>query len=114
VSDENLRIFDKSCWDISQSALNKILTGNKALDTHFGGGISLGHLVELIGNSGTGKTQMWYFINYYFVINYNLQMVYDSLQLCLNVQIPKAAGGLEGSALFIDTRQDFHPDRLMG
>ncbi|XP_043654646.1 DNA repair protein RAD51 homolog 3 isoform X1 [Drosophila teissieri] len=93
VSHENLNIFNKSCWDISQCGTNKILTGNKALDTHFGGGISLGHLVELIGNSGTGKTQM-------------------CLQLCLNVQIPKAAGGLEGSALFIDTNQDFHPDRL--
>ncbi|EDV53448.2 DNA repair protein RAD51 homolog 3 isoform X2 [Drosophila erecta] len=95
VSHENLQVSYKSCWDISLSATNKILTGNKALDSHFGGGISLGQLVELIGNSGTGKTQM-------------------CLQLCLNVQIPKAAGGLEGSALFIDTRQDFHPDRLKG
>ncbi|XP_016950936.1 DNA repair protein RAD51 homolog 3 [Drosophila biarmipes] len=94
-SKENLNIFGNSCWDLSQSALNKILTGNKALDHYFGGGISLGHIVELIGNSGTGKTQM-------------------CLQLCLNVQIPKAAGGLGGSALFIDTRQDFHPDRLLG
>jgi len=40
--------------------------------------------------------------------------VINSLQLCLNVQIPKAAGGLEGSALFIDSRQDFHPERLLG
>ncbi|XP_017082842.1 DNA repair protein RAD51 homolog 3 [Drosophila eugracilis] len=95
VSSENLNIFNRSCWDISQSNSNKILTGNKALDRHFGGGISLGHIVELIGNSGTGKTQM-------------------CLQLCLNVQIPKAVGGLEGSALFIDSRQDFHPDRLLG
>ncbi|XP_037724583.1 DNA repair protein RAD51 homolog 3 [Drosophila subpulchrella] len=94
-SSENLNVFSKSCWDISQKDPNKILTSNKALDNHFGGGIPLGHIVELIGNSGTGKTQM-------------------CLQLCLNVQIPKAAGGLEGSALFIDTRQDFHPDRLLG
>ncbi|XP_017005083.2 DNA repair protein RAD51 homolog 3 isoform X1 [Drosophila takahashii] len=88
-------LFNKSCWDISQRAPNKILTGNRALDKHFGGGIALGQIIELIGNSGTGKTQM-------------------CLQLCLNVQIPKTAGGLEGSALFIDSRQDFHPDRLLG
>ncbi|XP_052848598.1 DNA repair protein RAD51 homolog 3 [Drosophila gunungcola] len=95
VSTENLNLFNNSCWDISQKNTNKILTGNKALDNHFGGGISLGQIIELIGNSGTGKTTM-------------------CLQLCLNVQIPKDAGGLEGSALFIDSRQDFHPDRLLG
>uniref|UniRef100_A0A6P4F284 DNA repair protein RAD51 homolog 3 n=1 Tax=Drosophila rhopaloa TaxID=1041015 RepID=A0A6P4F284_DRORH len=95
VSSETLNLFSNSCWDISQSTTNKILTGNKALDSFFGGGISLGQVIELIGNSGSGKTQM-------------------CLQLCLNVQIPKHAGGLEGSALFIDSRQDFHPDRLLG
>jgi len=58
-SSENLNIFSKSCYDISQKDPYKILTGNKALDNHFGGGIPLGYIVELIGNSGTGKTQMW-------------------------------------------------------
>ncbi|KAH8257785.1 hypothetical protein KR038_001280, partial [Drosophila bunnanda] len=88
-------LFTNSCWDISQGSTNKILTGHKGLDTHFGGGISLGQITELIGNSGSGKTQL-------------------CLKLCLNVQIPKSVGGLEGSALFIDTRQDFHPERLLG
>ncbi|KAH8356067.1 hypothetical protein KR200_009600, partial [Drosophila serrata] len=87
-------LFNNSCWNTSQSPTNKILTGHKGLDKHFGGGISLGQITELIGNSGSGKTQL-------------------CLQLCLNVQIPKSVGGLEGSALFIDTRQDFHPERLL-
>ncbi|KAH8382522.1 hypothetical protein KR009_003943 [Drosophila setifemur] len=94
VSTKNLNLFNNSCWDIAQKTSNKIITGHKGLDMNCGGGISLGQITELIGNSGTGKTQM-------------------CLQLCLNVQIPKEAGGLEGSALFIDTRQDFHPDRLL-
>ncbi|XP_017036812.1 DNA repair protein RAD51 homolog 3 [Drosophila kikkawai] len=92
---KTMNLFNNSCWDIAQRSTNKILTGHKGLDTHLGGGISLGQITELIGTSGTGKTQL-------------------CLQLCLNVQIPKSVGGLEGSALFIDTRQDFHPERLLG
>ncbi|KAH8338580.1 hypothetical protein KR059_011040 [Drosophila kikkawai] len=92
---KTMNLFNNSCWDIAQRSTNKILTGHKGLDTHLGGGISLGQITELIGTSGTGKTQL-------------------CLQLCLNVQIPKSVGGLEGSALFIDTRQDFHPERLFG
>ncbi|KAH8306302.1 hypothetical protein KR018_007041, partial [Drosophila ironensis] len=91
---KNMGIFSSSAWDFLQGEANKITTGNKALDEHLGGGISLGQITELIGNPGTGKTQM-------------------CLQLSLNVQIPMNAGGLEGSALFVDTRRDFHPDRLL-
>ncbi|KAH8283916.1 hypothetical protein KR054_005066 [Drosophila jambulina] len=91
---KTINLFNNSCWDIFQSSTNKIPTGHRGLDAHFGGGISLGKITELIGNSGTGKTQ-------------------QCLQLCLNVQIPKSVGGVEGSALFIDTRQDFHPARLL-
>ncbi|XP_032305716.1 DNA repair protein RAD51 homolog 3 [Drosophila ananassae] len=91
---KNLNIFKTSVWDLMQEEPNKICTGIKGVDENYGGGISLGHITELIGNSGTGKTQM-------------------CLNLCLNVQIPKTAGGLEGSALFIDTRQDFNPHRLL-
>ncbi|XP_001358289.3 DNA repair protein RAD51 homolog 3 [Drosophila pseudoobscura] len=95
LSSNNINLFNKSCLDILRGEIQskKIATGHKSLDRHLGGGISLRQITELVGNSGTGKTKM-------------------CLQLCLNVQIPKSAGGLEGAALFIDTRQDFHPDRL--
>lgn len=33
-------------------------------------------------------------------------------QLCLNVQIPRAFGGVEGEALFVDTHGDFSYDRV--
>ncbi|XP_022222988.2 DNA repair protein RAD51 homolog 3 [Drosophila obscura] len=88
-------LLNNSCLDIlrRENQSSKITTGHKGLDRYLGGGIALRKITELVGNSGTGKTKM-------------------CLQLCLNVQIPKSAGGLEGAALFIDTRRDFHPDRL--
>ncbi|KAH8332798.1 hypothetical protein KR074_010895 [Drosophila pseudoananassae] len=93
-SGSSKNIFNNSVWGLTQRKPNKISTGIPGMDRHFGGGISLGHITELIGNSGTGKTQM-------------------CMNLCLSVQIPKTAGGLEGSALFIDSRQDFNPHRLL-
>lgn len=52
---KNLNIFKTSVWDLLHREPNKISTGIKGIDQHFGGGISLGHITELIGNSGTGK-----------------------------------------------------------
>ncbi|KAH8309992.1 hypothetical protein KR044_004250, partial [Drosophila immigrans] len=69
-----------------------IKTDVKQIDEYLRGGIAIGRITELIGMSGTGKTQMW--------------------QLCLNVQIPKNIGGLEGKALYVDTKRDFSPARL--
>lgn len=37
-----------------------------------------------------------------------------SKQLCINVQLPQMAGGLDGSALYIDTNQGFSAIRLKG
>ena len=34
-------------------------------------------------------------------------------QLCVNVQLPKSEGGLEGKALYIDTEGTFRPERLI-
>lgn len=59
------------------------------LDMVFG----LGEVVEICGLAGTGKTQICF-------------------QLCLNVQIPRAFGGTEGEALFVDTHGDFQYDRV--
>ena len=59
------------------------------LDVVFG----LGEVVEVCGLAGSGKTQI-------------------AFQLCLNVQVPKAFGGVEGEALFVDTHGDFSSDRM--
>mmetsp|Transcript_17090 Transcript_17090/g.23026 ORF Transcript_17090/g.23026 Transcript_17090/m.23026 type:complete len:114 (+) Transcript_17090:277-618(+) len=59
------------------------------LDVVFG----LGEVIEVCGLAGTGKSQICF-------------------QLCLNVQIPRAFGGVEGQALFIDTHGDFAAERV--
>ncbi|XP_034487216.1 DNA repair protein RAD51 homolog 3 [Drosophila innubila] len=71
----------------------KITTDIKSIDKFLRGGIALGKITELVGTPGTGKTQM-------------------CLRLCLNVQLPQKIGGVEGKALFLDTRKDFDPARL--
>ena len=42
-------------------------------------------------------------------ILHNSQLAF---QLCVNVQLPKDKGGLEGTALFIDTESTFRPERI--
>ena len=39
-------------------------------------------------------------------------MLWSSLQLCVNVQIPTSSGGLGGAALYIDTERCFRIKRL--
>lgn len=59
------------------------------LDVVFG----LGEVTEVCGLAGTGKSQICF-------------------QLCLNVQVPKAFGGVEGQALYVDTHGDFSQERM--
>ncbi|XP_062141401.1 uncharacterized protein LOC133849375 [Drosophila sulfurigaster albostrigata] len=101
---KNMKILEychKYCQDIKAMETSdnlfdlrqNIKTDVQELDEYLGGGIAIGRVTEFVGLSGTGKTQM-------------------CLQLSLNVQIPKQFGGLEGKALYIDTRGDFNPARL--
>jgi len=53
----------------------------------------LGELTELCGLCATGKTQI-------------------CMQLCLNAQVPRVFGGVEGQALYIDTHGDFQTERV--
>lgn len=56
----------------------KLTWGDKILDDIFQGGLSTrSGIIEIVGESAVGKSQM-------------------ALQLCLNVQLPKHLGGLEG------------------
>ncbi|XP_074598574.1 DNA repair protein RAD51 homolog 3-like isoform X2 [Brevipalpus obovatus] len=57
-------------------------------------GFPVGKLIEVAGESGTGKTQL-------------------CLQLCINTQISEKFGGLGGEAVFIDTENSFRQNRLI-
>ncbi len=72
----------------------RITTGSKAFDALLGGGIETGSITECYGAFGSAKTQIAH-------------------QLAVNVQLPKDKGGLEGTALYIDTEQTFRPERIM-
>ncbi len=77
----------------SRKEIEKITTGSKALDSLLGGGVEVRAITEAYGPYGSGKTQLGF-------------------QLCVNVQLPKEKGGLEGQAIFIDTENTFRPERV--
>lgn len=72
----------------------RLTTGCKALDALLGGGVETQGILELIGQYGVGKTQICH-------------------ALCVWVQQPTATGGLEGTALYIDTEGTFRPERIL-
>lgn len=63
------------------------------VDDLLGGGIETQSITETYGEFGSGKSQFTH-------------------QLSVNVQLPKKHGGLEGSAIFIDTEDTFRPERI--
>ena len=72
----------------------RITTGCKALDEMLGGGVETGAITELVGEFGTGKTQICH-------------------QLCVTVQLPPEKGGLSARAVYIDTEGTFRPERII-
>jgi len=80
-------------WE-RRKKLARISSGCKGIDELLGGGFETGSITELFGEYRTGKTQICH-------------------QLCVNVQKPKSAGGLDGNALYIDTEGTFRPERLI-
>jgi len=73
--------------------VGKLSTNSKELDALLGGGIETQAITELFGKFGSGKTQLGH-------------------QLSVNVQLPKKEGGLDGTAIFIDTENAFRPERI--
>ena len=71
----------------------RLTTGSKMLDKLLGRGIESQSITEFYGEYGSGKSQMCH-------------------QLCVNVQLPREQGGLEGSALYIDTENTFRTERI--
>jgi DNA repair protein RadA len=72
----------------------RISTGSKMLDELFGGGIETQCITEMYGSFRSGKTQMAH-------------------QLALNVQRSSEEGGLEGTAIYVDSEGTFRPERLV-
>ncbi|MBY8982968.1 MAG: DNA repair and recombination protein RadA [Candidatus Lokiarchaeota archaeon] len=91
-----LNIGFKSAQDLWEHRKNisRISTGSQELDNLFAGGIETGCVIEFFGEFRTGKTQIMH-------------------QLCVNVQLPREKGGLEGTALYIDTEGTFRPERII-
>ncbi|MBL7117828.1 MAG: DNA repair and recombination protein RadA [Candidatus Syntrophoarchaeum sp.] len=73
--------------------VGKLTTGSKSLDDLLGYGIETQAIAESYGEFGSGKTQIAH-------------------QLAVNVQLPPEKGGLNGSAIVIDTENTFRPDRI--
>jgi DNA repair protein RadA len=76
-----------------RQTMKKCSTGSKKLDEALGGGIETQALTELIGEFGSGKTQI-------------------CLMLSVTAQLPTEQGGLEGNIAFIDTEGTFMPERV--
>ncbi len=72
----------------------RLTTGSKAVDEILGGGLETQTITEIYGEYGSGKSQLCH-------------------QMCVNVQLPIGHGGLNGSALYIDTENTFRTERIV-
>ena len=63
------------------------------LDTLMRGGLETQAITEMYGEFGSGKSQIVH-------------------QMAVNVQLPEDDGGLNGSAIYIDTENTFRPERI--
>ena len=71
----------------------RLTTGSKALNSIIGGGVETQTILEVIGEFGSGKSQI-------------------CMTLSALCQLPKEQGGLDGKVLFIDTEGTFYPQRI--
>ncbi|MEM4273770.1 MAG: DNA repair and recombination protein RadA [Candidatus Caldarchaeum sp.] len=76
-----------------RKAMQRVTTGSSAIDSMLGGGVETQAITELIGEYGSGKTQLCH-------------------TLCVMTQLPRQQGGLEGAAIYIDTEATFRPERV--
>jgi len=92
---ESLHMGFESGLDVlaKRENVGKLTTGSKELDKLFGGGVETSAITEFFGKFGSGKTQIGH-------------------QLAVNVQLPRNKGGLEGTAIYIDTENTFRPERI--
>ena len=72
----------------------RLTSGSKAIDKIIDGGLETQTITEFYGEYGSGKSQICH-------------------QLCVNVQLPPERGGLNGSALYVDTENTFRLERIV-
>jgi DNA repair protein RadA len=72
----------------------RLTTGSEIIDELLGGGLETQNINEFYGEYGSGKSQICH-------------------QLCVNIQLPPERGGLNASALYIDTENTFHTERIV-
>jgi len=73
--------------------IGKLTWGAPEVDELLGGGVETQSITEVYGEFGAGKSQVTH-------------------QLAVNVQLPDEHGGLEGSAVFVDSEDTFRPERI--
>ncbi|MFB6174180.1 MAG: DNA repair and recombination protein RadA, partial [Halobacteriales archaeon] len=73
--------------------IGKLTWGVPEVDELLGGGVETQSITEVYGEFGAGKSQVTH-------------------QLVVNVQLPGEHGGLEGSAIFVDSEDTFRPERI--
>jgi DNA repair protein RadA len=73
--------------------IGKLTWAVDEVDDLLGGGVETQSITEVYGEFGAGKSQVTH-------------------QLAVNVQLPAEHGGLEGSAIFVDTEDTFRPERI--
>ncbi len=73
--------------------IGKLSWGIDEVDDLLGGGVETQSITEVYGEFGSGKSQVTH-------------------QLAVNVQLPSEHGGLEGSAIFVDSEDTFRPERI--
>jgi DNA repair protein RadA len=73
--------------------VRKLRTRVPDLDALLGGGLETQAITEMYGEFGSGKSQIVH-------------------QMAVNVQLPEDEGGLNGSAIYIDTENTFRPERI--
>lgn len=77
----------------SAGAATVLPTGLRELDLALGGGLGTGSIVEVVGETGVGKSQL-------------------AMSMAARAPLPAARGGLAGGVLFVDTEGKFSPGRL--
>jgi DNA repair protein RadA len=77
-----------------RKSMIKCTTGSSELDRILGGGVETGAITELIGEFGSGKTQICF-------------------TLSVTAQLPVEEGGYGGNVCAIDTEGTFMPERVM-
>ncbi len=74
--------------------VQRLTTGSKAIDELVGGGLETQTITEFYGEYGVGKSVLCH-------------------QLAVNAQLPFERGGLNGSALYLDSENTFRPEWII-